>query len=458
MTGNFSKRYVIVGMVFVGYTIFFVTHANVGMAVVAMTSSKNITGPDGVIEVIPAEFDWNSIQKAMVIGSFSYGRLMGALLAIYVGQIGGSTAYFLGLVSTAIVLISVPFLLNVNFWLFVIGNALSGTFEGISYTSVPQIWSRWAPPDERAKMASISVTGVYVGQIVSFFVGGWILYEWNWEILFYVTGITTLVWGCIWFMVVKNDPADDKWISKAERDYIKEQLATKIEDKKLEYPYKDIMTCLPFWITCLGKFSCGFGVTFMMSYLPQYIQDTNNVNIKEIGYLSMIPQICAVIANPPAGYIFDYLRSNKILSLTNIHKLYTSVGLFAGTIAFLAASLWSNFVFSIVCMAISQLLITCAVLQNQIVVLDLAPRYASFMASVAMFFYNLACILTPTIIGFIVTSHGRFQWSICFIIFAAQFTTTALIYIKFLSVKLQRWANYKIDEQPGQSLEIKSST
>lgn len=58
----------------------------------------------------------------------------------------------------------------------------------MAYASVIQIWSRWAPPNERAKMAAISDMGVYAGLASSFLISGWILYELGWAMLFHITG------------------------------------------------------------------------------------------------------------------------------------------------------------------------------------------------------------------------------------------------------------------------------
>ncbi|XP_065208298.1 vesicular glutamate transporter 3-like [Planococcus citri] len=439
----FPKRYLIVIMVFIGYVIFFGLHTNIGMAVVAMTSPRNISTPNGTIIVKEADFNWTSIQKSTVISSLAYGRFFGPIGGLMAGRIGGSTMYTLGIVSTAFVTFLLPLCLRINFYLFVFGNALTGLFESFAYSSVSQLWSRWAPPNERAKIISVSVIGVYGGPIVSFVGSGWILHEWGWVMLFNVTGIVILIWSSVWFLVVKNDPADDKWMSEAEKVYIKKELNSEMpDDIKLEYPWKDLLTCVPFWIGCLCKFMTGVGFTFTMMYLPQYIKDTNNIDIKSIGYISVIPHVCSIIAMPLTGYLFDYIRSNKLLSLTNAHKLYACLGLLVGAATYMTAGLWPNFTVCIVCVSFFSFFITLLVLEIQVLVLDLAPRYAAFMNSIATSGYTTSSILTPIIVGFIVTSESQLQWSSCFIIFSIQYIVVALLCLKFGSGELQHWANY----------------
>lgn len=116
---------------------------------------------------------------------------------------------------SALITLLTPLFLYTDFYLFVFATGLTGTFEVIyklefhslmnhfrkmqnntfnlisqsfAYASVSQLWSRWAPPHERAKFISISLIGMYAGPIVSYLVAGWILSSWNWSTLFYVSG------------------------------------------------------------------------------------------------------------------------------------------------------------------------------------------------------------------------------------------------------------------------------
>ncbi|XP_065208315.1 sodium-dependent phosphate transport protein 3-like isoform X2 [Planococcus citri] len=350
------KRYVIVLMVFLGYVNFYYLHTNLGMAVVHMTSSRKITYSNGTVQLIRPEHPWNSIQKALVISSFAYGRFFGPVGAVFAGRIGGATLYSVGILGAAVTTFCMPFCLHFSFYLFVLGSAISGLFESVAYASVSQIWSRWAPPDERAKVISLGGIGTFGGSVVSFLVSGWILHEWGWRVLFHVSGISMFVWFWIWIMVVKNDPSDDKRMSDAERTYIKDRI--------------------------------------------------NN----------------------------------------QIHKLFVCIGLLFGTLAFLVAGFWPNFVIGIICMCVFQFFGSCTVLDIKILVLDLAPRYAAFMNSVATSFYTASSILTPIAVGFIVTSHSQFQWSICFIILGILYPVIALMFLKFASAELQPWANYSPSE------------
>ncbi|XP_065208346.1 vesicular glutamate transporter 2-like [Planococcus citri] len=443
---KFPKRYVIVLLVLIGYVNMFYLHTNLGMAVVEMTTLKNVTLEDGSTQ-LKADFNWNSKEKGIILSTFSYGRLLSPIGGLLSGRFGGSTIYGIGILITASVTFFSPIFLYTHFNLFVATNVILGAFEAFSYASVTQIFSRWAPPDERTKFVSFSIIGMYFGSVVSFLVSGWILKTWGWERLFYFSGTTSFIWFWVWFFIVKNDPSEDKNISEAERRYIQEKVGSTYGQEKLVYPWRRILTCMPFWVGCLAKFSVGCGYTFTAIYLPQYIKDTNDIDIKQIGYISMIPQICAIISTPLNGLLGDYIKSHKILSITNVHKLYTSIGLFTGAIVYVMVAVWPNFTANMVAISLFQFLSTFAMTDILVLFLDLAPKYASFLNSIANIFFTSSGIITPVLVGFVVTSHSVFQWNICFMTLSSVYLCTGLIYLKFGSGKLRSWANYTPNEQ-----------
>lgn len=46
--------------------------------------------------------------------------------------------------------------------------------------------------------------------------------------------------------------------------------------------------------------------------------DTHNIDIKQIGFISSLPHICAIVSYPLCGIIADYLRKNEIFTPTQV--------------------------------------------------------------------------------------------------------------------------------------------
>lgn len=69
-----KKRYIVVLMAFFGYFNVYTLRVNLSVAIVAMTEPQNITFTNGTMSQ-KQDFDWNSKEIGVVLGSFFYGYI-----------------------------------------------------------------------------------------------------------------------------------------------------------------------------------------------------------------------------------------------------------------------------------------------------------------------------------------------------------------------------------------------
>ncbi|XP_065208294.1 vesicular glutamate transporter 3-like [Planococcus citri] len=432
------KRYVIVLLAFFGYINMYCLRTNLSMAIVQMTSQKNITLENGTIITEEPEFNWDSKQKGFVLSAFSYGYLAAPLGGFLATKFGGGTIFGIGVLMTGVTTLFTQLVLYLHFYLFIASRVIEGLFEAFAFASVAELWSRWAPPNERSKFVSYSFTGIFIGTAVSFSISGFLIKLWGWPAVFYTNGIISVIWYVFWYLLVTNDPADDKCISNAEKTYILTKV--KRNQEKVVIPWRYVLTSVPLWAACAAKFafSCGHSITIMC--LPQYIKDIHNIDIKQIGFISSIPHICAIVSYPLCGIIADYLRKNEIFTPTQVHKIYVTIGFLVGTVVFFIAGLWSNFIASIACMSMFKFFISFSELAIQVVALDMAPRFSALLSGITNSFLTMAAIVSPTVVGYIVTEHSAAQWNTCFILLSVVYILGIVVFVFFGSGKQQHWA------------------
>ena len=63
-----------------------------------------------------------------------------------------------------------------------------GIFEGVTFPCLHEIWSKWAPPLERSRMATLVYAGNYVGTVLAMSTCGVIAETLGWESIFYIFG------------------------------------------------------------------------------------------------------------------------------------------------------------------------------------------------------------------------------------------------------------------------------
>lgn len=87
------------------------------------------------------------------------------------------------------------------------------------------MWSKWAPPNERSRLATIAFSGSYFGSVIALSCGGLIGEYIGWQAIFYVFGSVGLVWTALWFTFVRESPAQHESIDNEEKLYIESSLS-----------------------------------------------------------------------------------------------------------------------------------------------------------------------------------------------------------------------------------------
>lgn len=85
-----KKRYFVVLMAFFGFANLYSMRVNLSVAIVAMTEDV-VTSYENGTEVHHQEFQWNSKERGLVLGSFFYGYILTQFIGGYIAStVGGS--------------------------------------------------------------------------------------------------------------------------------------------------------------------------------------------------------------------------------------------------------------------------------------------------------------------------------------------------------------------------------
>lgn len=98
---------------------------------------------------------------------------------------------------------------------FFFGIGEAGAFPGAT-----KAMYNWIPAKERGIANGIFHSGARVGAAVSLFLLPFLIRIVGWRITFLITGLLGLVWVAVWMWWYRDNPAQNKKISKTELDYI----------------------------------------------------------------------------------------------------------------------------------------------------------------------------------------------------------------------------------------------
>jgi ACS family sodium-dependent inorganic phosphate cotransporter len=435
-----KRRYVVATIAFFGFFNVYALRVNLSIAIVAMTENKTTTLDNGTVIYGP-EFDWDSEIQGYILSSFFYGYITTQILGGWISaKIGGKRVFGTGIAVTGALTLLTPWLANVNVYLLLTVRIIEGIFEGVTYPSIHAVWARWAPPLERTRLATLAFSGSYAGTVVAMPLGAYLAESLGWSSIFYFFGSLSLIWFVIWWVVVAESPDEDTRISETELMYIKDSLEHIDPNRRIHHPWKEILKSVPVWAIAVSHLSENWGFYTLLTQLPKFMKDILNFDLGQTGFMSALPYLAMGIVIPIAGYIADWLQEKRILTTTQVRKIFNCGGFLAQTVFMLGAAFVLTPGGTIACLTIAVGLNGFAWSGFSVNYLDVAPQHASILMGLGNTFATLPGIVSPIISGYIVTTPTAEEWQIIFYITSAIYLFGCIFYGTFASGELQPWA------------------
>ncbi|MGI8636879.1 MAG: MFS transporter, partial [Segetibacter sp.] len=329
-----------------------------------------------------------------------------------------------------------------------------GAFEAPCYPINNRIVTSWFPNHERASAIALYVSGQFIG--LAFFtpVLVTIQYHFGWQGLFITTGLVGLLWGLIWYFFYR-DPLEHTRVSKEELNYI-ESGGGLLEGKTMDgnqpsiwkwANIKQVFTNRTLWGVYIGQFSMNAMLWFFLTWFPTYLVQYRGLNCIKSGYLASIPFLAACAGLLLSGFLSDYLiRRGKSIGMAR--KNHIIVGLIVSA-SIVGANYSVNTAYIIFFMALAFFGAGMALI-SWVFVSILSPKHLiGLTGGVFNFMGNLASIVVPIVIGFLVKG-GDFEPALVFV--GALGLIGACSYI-FLVGKIEMTPAATVDKERRLALE-----
>ncbi|CAI0735752.1 Inner membrane transport protein RhmT [Serratia grimesii] len=208
---------------------------------------------------------------------------------------------------------------------FYLARFLLGLAEAGFYPGVILYLTLWFPSSQRAKMTALFVCGIPVSNIIGGPLCGWIIEHMNgvmdlsgWQWLFFISGPRALLIAIVIFYFLDNTYQNAKWLSPEEKAQIKADMEQSAPRKSIdggigvqEWTMKSMLKSSAFtkmWLICFCTVMGQGGLAF---WVPTIIRDTGVVSVMDIGLLTMLPYMLAVVAMLAAARSSDKHRERR---------------------------------------------------------------------------------------------------------------------------------------------------
>ena len=196
---------------------------------------------------------------------------------------------------------------------FLLGAAEAGFLPGVLY-----YLSQWFPSYRRGRIIALFMIGLPLSSLVGSPISGWIMGNFNgvaglanWQWLFLLEAIPTVVLGFMCFAVLPDNFHKAKWLDEAEKVELAAALRADESENKGGHSFRDGFFNLKVWMLGGIDFSILLSAYAMGFWLPTFIKTAGVTNPSQIGLLVAIPSLAGLIGMLAIGASSDRHRERR---------------------------------------------------------------------------------------------------------------------------------------------------
>ncbi|HXZ10560.1 MAG TPA: MFS transporter, partial [Paraburkholderia sp.] len=264
----------------------------------------------------------------------------------------------------------------------------------------------------------------------------WLTHAFGWHVVYVVMGVAGLLLALTWLKVMKN-PADHPRVNRAELDYIEQgggiisgqgKAASATSAGKGGWTLvRQLMSNRMLLGVYLAQYCINVLTYFFLTWFPIYLVQARGMSILNAGLVASLPAICGFSGGVLGGILSDSLIRHGH-SLTVARKVPIVGGMLL-SVCIIGCNYVTEDWIVVALMSLAFFGKGIGAL-GWAVVADTSPKEAiGLSGSIFNMFGNVAGIVTPIVIGYLVARTGSFNGALVFVGFNALLTVFSYLVI-----------------------------
>ena len=305
-----------------------------------------------------------------------------------------------------------------------------GVSEAPCFPVNSRVVSAWFPQQERAKATAVYTVGEYLGLACFAPLLFWIMGSFGWRALFISVGAAGVMFALVWWRCYR-EPHEDKHLNQLEREHIVNGggMSTGAEQHTaFSWPLiRQLLAKRQILGASIGQFAGNTVLVFFLTWFPTYLATERHMPWIKVGFFAIMPFLAAA-----GGVMFGGWVSDKLLKATGSANLGRKLPIIAGLLmaSTIISANWLTSDLAVILVMSFAFFGQGMVGLGWTLISDIAPKgLGGLTGGLFNFCANLAGILTPLIIGFIVAASGNFFYALIYIGGAALLGVAAYVFI-----------------------------
>ena len=407
------RRIGILALLAVGTMINYLDRTVLGIAAPQLTQALGIGA--AVMGIVFSAFAW----------TYALAQIPGGM---FLDRFGNKVTYFLALGFWSLFTLFHGFAVGLKSLLLCrFGLGIS---EAPCFPVNSRVVSAWFPQHERAKATAVYTVGEYLGLACFAPLLFWIMDGFGWRTLFITVGVVGILFALVWWRHYR-EPHEDVRLSEQERDYISAGggMTTGAEQRKaFSWPLvRQLLRKRQIVGASIGQFAGNTVLVFFLTWFPTYLATERHMPWIKVGFFAIMPFLAAA-----GGVMFGGWVSDKLLKATGSANLGRKLPIIAGLLmaSCIISANWLTSDTAVIMVMSFAFFGQGMVGLGWTLISDMAPKgLGGLTGGLFNFCANLAGILTPLVIGFIVAAFGNFFYALFYIGGAALLGVVAYLFI-----------------------------
>jgi MFS transporter, ACS family, glucarate transporter len=182
-----------------------------------------------------------------------------------------------------------------------------GVGEAVALPCFNRAVTNWMPAEARGVGIGIAIGGIGLGSAITPPIAAWVMVNWGWQTVFYLSTLLGLVMGLLWWTLSRDRPDQHPWAKNTGR----EASAPDPSEPSTAVPWKALRRTPTIWWLVISYSCLGYVAYLYLSWFYLYLVNVRGFDVLRGGLYASSPFLAMLIGCPLGGWVTDRLAATR---------------------------------------------------------------------------------------------------------------------------------------------------